>query len=470
MNILKKYILFIAGIFLFLISFLSKNLSFLKFISFIFLIINLYKDKKINLDKIIITVISIISFIINKNDSIIFLILYIISIILIEKLDLKNDISINQKKIFNKSKIYTICVSILSIFIFILYLVLSNKIYTSISKFVLFLIISNLNLFRISIKYLYNKVNRYCTFNKVKIKSNSVLENLYKCKNVCIEKSNIITTGNYEITKIIPYYKKEEEILFFVAHAEYKSDHGIAKCIKDKYKGKIDENIITKFNEYKNLGIIAKINDDEVIVGNEKLFSKKNIQYPKVEFLDTAILVALNNNYIGTIVLKDEIKFESFNINNLFNEVNIDNIIIISSDEKKVVKKMAQNLNINKFYYNLSQNDKLNIISKLGCDTLFISDTIENKKNISFVLASTNKNSDLVLSSYDISNITKTIKASFDLNKKIKRYTIITIISKIIFGILTILNLINIFIMLFIEMILTLFILFNIKMCFKEVK
>ncbi len=70
----------------------------------------------------------------------------------------------------------------------------------------------------------------------------------------------------------------------------------------------IDENQIIKTQELSGLGIVAKIGEQEVLVGNEKLMNERQIKFTKCTDIGTILYVAIESKYVGYIVIADKNK------------------------------------------------------------------------------------------------------------------------------------------------------------------
>ena len=70
---------------------------------------------------------------------------------------------------------------------------------------------------------------------------------------------------------------KEEELLKIVASAEANSIHPIANAIKEEYNDKLYE--VTDYKEISGQGISCIINNQKVLIGNEKILKSNNIEF-----------------------------------------------------------------------------------------------------------------------------------------------------------------------------------------------
>ena len=148
------------------------------------------------------------------------------------------------------------------------------------------------------------------------VKGSNYLEALSNTEIVVFDKTGTLTQGIFEVQKIEAKNEIEKsEILKYAAYAENYSNHPIALSVKreyvDKLKKEIDTKLISNVEEISGLGVNAKIEDKDILVGNKKLMEEKNIEYVKCNEIGTIIYVAINNKFAGYIVIADKIKNDS---------------------------------------------------------------------------------------------------------------------------------------------------------------
>ncbi len=199
--------------------------------------------------------------------------------------------------------------------------------------------------------------------NGILIKGSNHLEALAKIKTVIFDKTGTLTKGNFEVAKVKSVKLKENELLKIAALAESYSIHPIADSIKAAYKHNIDQKRVNDVNEIAGKGIDAIVDNRHVYVGNEKLMKKFNITVPKEDLNETVIYVAIDNEYMGYILIADTIKKEAkLALEKLKQENHIKKIIMLTGDNEKVASKVAKYLAIDKFYAHLLPIDKVNLV------------------------------------------------------------------------------------------------------------
>ena len=197
------------------------------------------------------------------------------------------------------------------------------------------------------------------------IKGSNYLEQLSKTEIVVFDKTGTLTEGVFEVQKIEPVTISSEELLKIAATAENYSNHPISLSLKKAYNKKINEDEIINSKEIAGLGLISKIGDKDVLVGNEKLMNKYNVKYTKSDDIGTILYIAINQEFAGYIVISDKIKDDSKNAILNLKKNNIKNLVMLTGDKKSVGESVAKDLGINKVYTDLLPDEKVKKVEEL---------------------------------------------------------------------------------------------------------
>ena len=216
------------------------------------------------------------------------------------------------------------------------------------------------------------------------VKGSNYLDALTKVKTVVFDKTGTLTKGEFKVAEIISANGfKEADILKYAAYAEANSSHPIAKSILDAYDNKIKQSEISDVNEISGHGIKAKVNGDEILIGNDKLLHQENIVHDKCDIEGTVVHVSVNRKYAGYIVISDSLKDEAAEAINELNKLKI-KTVMLTGDNKAAAESFAKKLGIDKFYYELLPEDKVNHIEKIilfspkGSKVAFVGDGIND--------------------------------------------------------------------------------------------
>ena len=197
------------------------------------------------------------------------------------------------------------------------------------------------------------------------VKGSNYLEALANTELVVFDKTGTLTEGVFEVQKVECEGISKEDLLRYTAYAENNSTHPIATSVKKAYGKEINVTNISKVEEISGFGVIANVEEKDILVGNEKLMKEKNIQYTKCNEIGTILYVAIENEFAGYIVIADKVKKDSAKaISNLKN-MNIKKTVMLTGDKKEVGENIAEKLRIDEVYTELLPDEKVKKVEEL---------------------------------------------------------------------------------------------------------
>lgn len=199
----------------------------------------------------------------------------------------------------------------------------------------------------------------------VLVKGSNYLEALAETEIVVFDKTGTLTKGVFNVQEIHPEGVSKEELLELTAHAESYSNHPISLSLKRAYSKEIDNGRISDVEEISGHGVIATVDGKKVMAGNIKLMKMMDIHYFKGELIGTIIHVAVNNKYIGYIVIADEVKEDSAQAIKELKAANIKQTVMLTGDNKSIGSKVAKELGLDKVYAELLPADKVEKLEEL---------------------------------------------------------------------------------------------------------
>lgn len=199
----------------------------------------------------------------------------------------------------------------------------------------------------------------------VLVKGSNYLEALAETEIVVFDKTGTLTKGVFNVQEIHPEGVSKEELLELTAHAESYSNHPISLSLKRAYSKEIDNGRISDVEEISGHGVIATVDGKKVMAGNIKLMKMMDIPYFKGELIGTIVHVAVNNKYIGYIVIADEVKEDSAQAIKELKEANIKQTVMLTGDNKSIGSKVAKELGLDKVYAELLPADKVEKLEEL---------------------------------------------------------------------------------------------------------
>ncbi len=333
-----------------------------------------------------------------------------------------------QKFITNFAKIYTPIIFCLAIFIgvippFIDQMNFEKWIYKALSFLVIScpcaLVISVPLSFFIGIGGLAKK--------GVLVKGSCFLENILDIDTIVFDKTGTLTYGDFVIDNIQPFNGySNEDVLDLAVCLEQKSNHPIARAIV-KYKGKSDL-ICEDFEDTTGKGVSGVIENKKVFLGNEKLMKDCGISVFD-EYAGTVLYLSIDNVLAGKIFVKDKIKENAKETLGLLRKMGLNNSIILSGDCELIAKSVGKEVGVEKVYYGLLPDDKLNKLKNIKSNkkVIYVGDGINDSPSLALAdvgiamggLGSeiATGTSDVVILDDNLDKIPKTIKHA----RKIKR-------------------------------------------------
>ena len=220
--------------------------------------------------------------------------------------------------------------------------------------------------------------------NGMLIKGGSYLEVLAKTDTVVFDKTGTLTKGIFKVTAIHPEQVSSSRLLEIATIAESYSDHPISKSLKAEYGNPIDTNRIGHIEEIPGHGIKAVIDGKNVAVGNDKLMEKESIQWHLCSLAGTIVHVAIDKQYMGHIVISDEIKKDAKETVSQLTHMGIRNISMLTGDSAASAKHIADQAGIKEYSYSLLPHQKAEYVDDLknkmsnGKKLIFVGDGIND--------------------------------------------------------------------------------------------
>ena len=218
----------------------------------------------------------------------------------------------------------------------------------------------------------------------VLIKGSNYLEALSKTKCVVFDKTGTLTEGTFKVTAVHSVGLTDDELIEYAAYAEFASTHPISHSIIEAYGKTINKNRIGSVEELSGKGVIAKVDNKSVAVGNSKLMQELGADWESCDEIGTVIYVATDGEYQGYIVIADAVKPTSLAAVEKLRRLGINKSVIFSGDTKNVVGKIAELLGIDEYKAELLPIDKVTETERLlgetedGAKLAFVGDGIND--------------------------------------------------------------------------------------------
>ena len=353
------------------------------------------------------------------------------------------------------ARIYTPSVLGLAILVAIFMPMLFNTTYSeSIYKALTFLVISCPCSIAISVPLSYFSGIGKASKSGILIKGSDYLDGLKDIKHIIFDKTGTITIGNLEVEEINSTNEKytQAQILNYFALGESFSNHPIAKSILKKNNEELDLENVINFEEVMGKGICYEYKNNKIKIGNAKFVNINE----ESNMASTVLYLKLNDEVIGNIVLKDQIKADAVKAIQELSKMHI-KTSMFTGDKKEVAYQIAEEAGIEHVEYEMLPTDKYNrveeIISTLKPNEkiAFVGDGINDspvlaRADIGISMggigsSSAIESSDVVIMTDELTKISQAIGISRKTNRVIKQNLIFVIFTKLSILLLSILGL-----------------------------
>ena len=213
------------------------------------------------------------------------------------------------------------------------------------------------------------------------IKGANYLETLSKVDTVVFDKTGTLTKGTFAVNAIHPQNMTEAQLLDIAAAAESYSTHPVGESIVSAHKGHIDKTRIGEVEELAGMGLRAVIDGKTFFVGNGALMDKVGAGWHDCHLAGTVIHIAEISEYLGHIVINDEIKPDSKVAVAGLKELGIKNTVMLTGDTERVAKSVGEEVGIDSVCAKLLPAQKVEKVEELlsqGCKTAFVGDGIND--------------------------------------------------------------------------------------------
>jgi len=207
------------------------------------------------------------------------------------------------------------------------------------------------------------------------IKGAESLEKVSQSEVFCFDKTGTLTTGKPIVKDIITIDDITiNTFIEYLSIAEYRNTHPIAVSIVNYAKDlniNINQNAKTKI--IPGYGVETIFEDENILAGNQKLFTKhkistkefKNKTSKHLEDGRTVVYLAVNKKLLGFITLEHEVREGTKKMIKDLRDKGVNHIALITGDEEKVANSFALDFGFDTVFANQSPHDKADAITKL---------------------------------------------------------------------------------------------------------
>ena len=197
------------------------------------------------------------------------------------------------------------------------------------------------------------------------IKGANYTEVLSKVGTVVFDKTGTLTKGIFKVTAVHPESMSEAELLDVAAAAESYSNHPIAESVITAHGGHIDRARIGKVTEHAGMGVEALIDGRSIFAGNGKLMDLAGAKWHDCHIAGTVIHISEGENYLGHIVISDEIKPDSKSAVAELKDLRITKTVMLTGDKKEIGEAVGRELGLDEVQAELLPDGKVAAVERL---------------------------------------------------------------------------------------------------------
>ncbi|PTO39333.1 cadmium-translocating P-type ATPase [Enterococcus mundtii] len=190
------------------------------------------------------------------------------------------------------------------------------------------------------------------------VKTGTAVEKLAETRTIAFDKTGTITKGMLEVTGVDPVQEfSEAELLRVAASAEQGSAHILARSLVQAVPQLLP---VTDLKEISGQGITATVDGRQVKVGNARF-----IDVPEAKTDTTAIYVAIDGKYAGTIYFSDTIRPEASKTIARLKAQGITDLLMVTGDGRTVAEAIAEEVGLTEVHARCLPQDKLTILTSI---------------------------------------------------------------------------------------------------------
>ena len=231
-----------------------------------------------------------------------------------------------------------------------------------------------------------------CAQRGILVKDGRALELMTEVDTVLFDKTGTLTFERPEVARVIACDELDETaVLRYAAAAEQKFTHPIARAILDRVRTlglalpPIDESTY-----HVGYGITVGVDDRTVTVGSARFMTMEGLDLPAplVRAMEAAhaegnslIMVAADGRVVGGIELHAAYRPEAREMVAGLRQRGIEHVAIISGDHERPTKKLAELLQVDRYFAEVLPSDKANyveLLQKEGRTVCFVGDGIND--------------------------------------------------------------------------------------------
>nr|WP_233613911.1 heavy metal translocating P-type ATPase [Leucobacter edaphi] len=201
------------------------------------------------------------------------------------------------------------------------------------------------------------------------VKGGGTLEQLAGVRSAAFDKTGTLTTGRPKPRRIVTAAGfSEERVLQLAASAEVYSSHVLAAAVVSAGRDRGIRLIpVIEAEEYATNGVAARVADGVIRVGKPAWVaaSADGLFRPDLEAGELVIYVALDDRFVGAIVMRDRLRPEAAETLAELAELGVERTLLVTGDVAPTANAVASELGISEVHAECRPADKVRIVSEV---------------------------------------------------------------------------------------------------------
>lgn len=228
------------------------------------------------------------------------------------------------------------------------------------------------------------------------IKGGEVVDTFAKVDTLVFDKTGTLTEGNTAVTTMHTYTNNADNQLALAAAIEGVSDHPLGQAIvsyADQQSAGVAP-VLDDTETVKGQGICAQVGKQEVVIGNQKMFTAHNIKLNPTQLKDlndlqaggqSTVIMAVDGQVQLIFGIADTIRPGVKDSLAALKAQGIKKLVMLTGDNELTAQAVANELNLDEVHANLLPEEKVEYVKKLkaaGNMVAFIGDGINDSPSI----------------------------------------------------------------------------------------
>ena len=222
------------------------------------------------------------------------------------------------------------------------------------------------------------------------IKRTSYLEAAAHINTVVMDKTGTLTTGTFEVTKLVPAEGVDgAELLKAAANGEQKSNHPLAQSIvRTAEKAKVQLEEPDSFEEIHGQGVRASTDMGELLVGRANWIKTEHPDVVRsIEAIEsktegmTGVHVMRDGKYLGLVGLEDKVRRNARSVMQRLRDLGVRHIAIFTGDRLSVAKRVGVSVGVDAIEAEClpeEKHEEIETLVKRGYRVMMVGDGIND--------------------------------------------------------------------------------------------